>query len=237
MTLRVGDQDGAYRRSEWDELAVWRSVHAALLILCMTYSLYAAPLVDSQMLAKLRESYGMAAYERGVSLQTLLAEVERLSEREKLVAINRHFNRYHYIDDQTQWGQKDYWASPEEFIGRNSGDCEDYVIAKYYALRSAGVPESKLFLTYVQAVELNVAHMVLTYFESPSSVPLVLDNYDLRIVPATERRDLLPVYSFNARSFFLTDSGAGVGQVLPNGSVKNSKWKNLLEELEDGAAK
>jgi hypothetical protein len=96
------------------------------------------------------------------------------------------------------------------------------------------VAESKLFLTYVQATELNVAHMVLTYFETPQSAPLVIDNYDRRILPASERKDLLPVYSFNARSFFLTDGSAGLGTKVPTSKIKNSKWTALLESLQDG---
>ena len=206
--------------------------YVALLLFGMALSIYAGPLVDNYFLSRLKESFGMDAYLRGKELQQLLSSIEHLGDYDKLIAINRHFNGYRYIDDTVHWGERDYWATPLEFIGRAAGDCEDYVIAKYFALRAAGVAEEKLYLTYVHAIKLDVAHMVLTYFQSPESVPLVLDNYDLRILPATDRSDLLPVYSFNARSFFLTDSAAGVGRILPSGRVKNNKWKDLLHDLQ-----
>ena len=65
---------------------------------------------------------------------------------------------------------------------------------------------------------------------------LVLDNYDLRILSADKRTDLLPIYSFNAHSLFLTNASAGLGKSLPTDKVKNSKWTKLLSTLK-GAAK
>ena len=81
-----------------------------------------------------------------------------------------------FINDQALWEKKDYWATPIETLSIGGGDCEDYAIAKYFTLKQLGVDESKLRLTYVKAIELNQAHMVLTYFENKRAVPLVLDN-------------------------------------------------------------
>ncbi len=209
---------------------VWRM----LFLLVVSIPLLADSIVNQHHLDTLQRRYGDAAYQRGLDLQMILFEIADLSEREKLERVNNYFNQFEYVSDVENWQQRDYWATPEEFIGRMRGDCEDYVIAKYFALREVGVAESKLFLTYVQATELNVAHMVLTYFESPESIPLVLDNYNPHLLPASERADLVPVYSFNARSFFLTDSSAGLGTKVPTSKVKNSKWTQLLETLRDG---
>jgi len=205
-----------------------------LILFAVCMPLLADSIVSQGHLDELQRRYGEAAYQRGRQLQLILVEIASLSEHEKLVRVNDFFNQFTYVDDLENWQERDYWATPEEFIGRMRGDCEDYVIAKYFALREVGVPESKLFLTYVKATELNVAHMVLTYFEKPQSIPLVLDNYDLRVLPASERKDLLPVYSFNARTFFLTDTTAGVGTRVPTDKIKNSKWKALLNTLREG---
>ena len=151
--------------------------------------------------------------------------------KQQLIEVNRFFNQFVYKDDMALWGEKDYWATPEEFIGKNSGDCEDYVVAKYFILRSLGVPDERLYLTYVKAVKENRAHMVLSYFETPKSTPLILDNYNPRILPADKRRDLLPVYSFNAKSLFLTNASAGMGQSLPTDKIKNNKWQKLLDKI------
>jgi hypothetical protein len=74
--------------------------------------------------------------------------------------------------------------------------------------------------------------MVLSYFEQPGSLPLILDNYQAAIEPADRRRDLLPVYSFNAQSLFLNNASAGLGRQLPTGKIKNSKWRKLLADLQ-----
>ncbi len=189
-------------------------------------------LVDQSMLMRLKKNYDDGAYHRALSLNALIDELKSKPVKEKLVEINRFFNRFPYKSDIELWKKSDYWATPEEFIGVHSGDCEDYVIAKYFALRELGVDEKKLYLTYVRAKNINMAHMVLTYFEEPKSIPLVLDNYELRVLPANERKDLLPVYSFNAKSLFITNASAGLGKKLPTDKIKNSKWTQLLNSIE-----
>ncbi len=95
------------------------------------------------------------------------------------------------------YGKSDYWATPWEFLGKDRGDCEDYVISKYFALKYLRVDYKKLFFTYVRSTKFKEPHMVLTYFETPKSEPLVLDNYNRKIFPASQRKDLTPIYNFN----------------------------------------
>ena len=54
------------------------------------------------------------------------------------------------MSDEKLWGQSDYWASRMESIGQNAGDCEDYVIAKFFTLIDLGIPQEKLYFTYVK---------------------------------------------------------------------------------------
>ena len=192
----------------------------------------AAPLLGKTMLNQLKIHYSDQAYRRGLAINQLLEDLDRSDIPHQLQEVNRFFNQFEYKEDQDHWGQQDYWATPSEFLGTQTGDCEDFVVAKYFSLRKLGVPDERLYLTYVKALNQNVAHMVLSYFESPTSVPLILDNYNPRILRATERQDLLPVYSFNAKSLFLTNASAGLGQALPTDRIKNSKWKKLLEEVD-----
>ncbi len=188
-------------------------------------------MVDNAMMSRLQINYSVQAYQRGKAINRLINELADQPEIKKLQEINRFYNQFQYIEDIDQWGQKDYWATPEEFLGMQKGDCEDFVISKYFALRKLGVPDERLFLTYVKHIELNVAHMVLSYFETPSSIPLILDNYNPAIVEGSKRRDLLPVYSFNAQSLFLTNASAGLGKSLPTDKIKNSKWVKLLADI------
>ena len=192
----------------------------------------ASPLVSNEMLDKLKSEYSEQAFRRGVAINKLLADLEGQGIDKQLAEVNRFFNQFEYREDHLHWGQQDYWATPHEFIGTHRGDCEDFVIAKYFALRKLGVPDERLYLTYVKALEQNVAHMVLSYFPTPSSIPQILDNYNPRIVSADRRKDLLPVYSFNAKSLFLNNASAGLGKSLPTNKIKNSKWKKLLADIQ-----
>ena len=192
---------------------------------------YAESFADEMMLKRLNQQHSEEAKKRGIALNTLLEQLSGKGVKQQLTGVNRFFNQFKYKSDISLWGQKDYWATPEEFVGVNGGDCEDYVVAKYFALRYLGVPDKHLFLTYVKAVRENIAHMVLSYFENPKSVPLILDNYNPQILSASKRTDLLPVYSFNAHSLFLTNASAGLGRSLPTDKIKNSKWQTLLTNI------
>lgn len=120
-------------------------------------------------------------------------------EAEALQLVNDAINqRVKWVDDQTHWQAIDYWATPAESIAKAGGDCEDFSIAKYYLLKELGVPLSRPRITYVRALKFNgQAHMVLAYYAQPGAEPLILDNFDLRVRPASQRADLEPVYSFN----------------------------------------
>lgn len=161
--------------------------------------------------------------------QRMLKQQVNGSDREKFQAVNRFFNlQLRFRDDLQVWGSRDYWATPIEALIKGRADCEDYAIAKYFSLRELGVPHEKLRITYVKAVRLNQAHMVLTYYPTPTSVPLVLDNLIDAIEPASERKDLLPVYAFNAEGLWVAGPRGGkqVGD-----SKRLSRWQDLLKKM------
>lgn len=191
----------------------------------------AEPLFETSLLEQIRRDYSEQAFRRGSTINKLIIKHKNSPIETKLNVVNRFFNQFEYREDIHQWNEQDYWATPQEFIGTGIGDCEDFVIAKYFALRKLGIPDDRLYLTYVKALKQNVAHMVLSYFETKTSMPLVLDNYEGEILPANLRKDLLPVYSFNAKSLFLNNASAGLGKSLPSNKVKNSRWENLLKVI------
>lgn len=184
---------------------------------------------------KIGKIYGENAKKRVVGLNKLMVSLKDLSEQEKLLKVNDYFNQLTWKDDQEVWGKKDYWATRMEFLGKGAGDCEDFVTAKYFTLKQLGVSTEKLYFTYVKAVEYNQAHMVLSYYDTPKSIPLILDNINPKIRIATQRKDLIPVYSFNGDSLFLSKQ-EGLGQAVPGGNKKqNPKWLNLVDRMkEDG---
>jgi predicted transglutaminase-like cysteine proteinase len=149
-----------------------------------------------------------------------------LGEAELLRDVNRMFNRIKFVDDATHWGEEDYWATPAESVGSNGGDCEDFSIAKYFLLKELGIPIAKLRMTYVKAIKLNQPHMVLAYYARPDADPLVLDNLEDTVRPASQRPDLVPVYSFNDEEVWIEMRGR-------SGSPRQIRnWNLLMERLE-----
>jgi predicted transglutaminase-like cysteine proteinase len=182
--------------------------------------------VPEDLTARAEEEYDYSAGRRIDDWRRMMERVANYSEERQLEEVNYFFNRrVPFRNDDQHWGKIDYWATPYEALGTNGGDCEDYVIAKYYTLSKIGVDVSKLRITYVKAVRLNQAHMVLTYFPTPDAIPLVLDNLINQIRPASKRPDLDPVYSFNANGMWL-DKMKGQGILLgdPN---KLDLWTDL----------
>ncbi len=97
-----------------------------------------------------KKEYGSRAADRLREWQELVDENQHLDEKDKLEIVNDFFNRVRFVDDIDHWNKKDYWATPVELLATDAGDCEDYSIAKYFTLKALGVPESKLYITYVK---------------------------------------------------------------------------------------
>jgi predicted transglutaminase-like cysteine proteinase len=147
-------------------------------------------------------------------------------EADLLAEVNRTLNRVPFVEDSKHWGEADYWATPSESIASNGADCEDFTIAKYFLLKELGVPISRLRMTYVKSLTLNQAHMVLAYYPRPEADPLVLDNLEDTVRPASQRSDLVPVYSFNDEEVWIEARGR-------SGSPRQIRnWAALIERLE-----
>ena len=182
-----------------------------------------------QQYLKIASEHGSDAELRIRKWQDLIHGSERLSERQKLELVNDFFNGARFVDDINLWRQNDYWSTPLEFLLADAGDCEDFSIAKYFTLRAMGVDNAKLRLTYVKALNLNQAHMVLAYYPDSSSTPVILDNLNKRIKPAQERSDLQPVYSFNAEDLWLARSRNE--QLIAGKARQLGRWLKLNERM------
>ncbi len=182
---------------------------------------------EQQSISAVRHVYGHRAAERAEGWRELvrLGQRQRWEEAQSLRTVNDFFNRLLFIDDVKLWGQTDYWAIPLEFLGAAGGDCEDYSIAKYFTLRELGIPEEKLRMVYVKALRYQQFHMVVAYYAAPSAVPLILDNIDGSIKLATQRPDLVPIFSFNGTNLWLMKE-RGQGQ-LAGSSSRLKLWSDL----------
>ncbi|ANO34143.1 transglutaminase-like cysteine peptidase [Vibrio breoganii] len=204
-----------------------RPLIISLLAGTLTFSV---PALDKEELlwkSKVEAAYGERAGKRVVAWRNAVSDAAGKPELEQLKLINDFFNQFMFVDDIYLWGKKDYWATPMEFVGVGAGDCEDFTIAKYFSLLELGIDENKLRLIYGKAVELNQFHMVVAYYPTPNSVPLVLDNLDFRILPASQRPDIVPIYSFNGDHLWLAKESIQ-GKVAGKSS-RLSLWNQVRE--------
>ena len=211
------------RRGRWLGLAL-----AALLLPAAANG----PAFDAGTLRAIEQRYGAAAAQRVRDWRQLIDSDQALPMKAKLLAVNDFFNQLLFVDDIIHWKQSDYWATPVEFLATDGGDCEDFAIAKYFTLLELGVPESRLQITYVKAVKLNQAHMVLAYYANPAADPLVLDNLVPEILPGSSRSDLVPVYSFNGQGLWISRA-RGRGKRV-GGAERLSLWQDLISRMESG---
>ncbi|WP_084005041.1 transglutaminase-like cysteine peptidase [Gilvimarinus polysaccharolyticus] len=161
----------------------------------------------------------------------LIAAQDGQTDQAKLGAINTFFNQnIQFTDDALLWREKDYWATPIQTMGMRGGDCEDFSIAKYMSLLKLGIAPDNLRLIYVKAKLGNraQAHMVLGYFSSSSAEPLILDNLNPNILPAHERPDLTPVFSFNSQGLWL-----GGNKTQNDPTTRLSRWRDVLQRMRD----
>ena len=185
---------------------------------------------DADTMLRAARAHGPNALSGVRALQPLLAALVGQDEMQRLATLNEFFNRrIVFTTDTDAWGQTDYWASPLETLGKGRGDCEDYVIAKYFGLMASGVPAAKLRLVYVRATVGGPggavqAHMVLAYYSAPGAEPLILDNLIGEIRPASRRPDLEPVFSFNSEGLWQGVGAQSAGDPL----ARLSRWREVL---------
>lgn len=183
------------------------------------------------------QRYGERARASILELQTTVNELKSASELDKLKAINAFFNRKirFFDEDINIWGVPDYWATPLESLGKERGDCEDFSIAKYIFLKELNIPDERLKLTYVRAQiggpysKIFQAHMVLTYYASPSAEPLILDNLIPDIRQASRRKDLTPIFSFNSEGLWI---GTATAASKGDPSSHLSRWRDVLARIQ-----
>lgn len=211
-------------------IAVW---FLALLIVSMRFVLASSDIIITEhMLGRMANNYGDAALARIEGWKRLMSEDQSssvMSEGEKMQRANDYFNQVEWVTDRVHWGVEDYWATPLETLATNGGDCEDFSVGKYFSLISSRIPEEKLRITYVKSLTYNQAHMVLAYYSTPSAEPLIMDNINKSILPASQRDDLLPIYSFSGNNIWLAKGRNK--KLTADSMVSLPQWRQLHERM------
>lgn len=199
-----------------------------VIIVCTT--LVSKELYTNTILKKINAKYGKFTTNRFLLLKEKINSVKKKSDFEKLKVINDFFNKVKYDSDSKIWNKKDYWATPYEFLAKDRGDSEDFVFAKYFTLvNELNIDSSKLFFTYVKSKQKKVSYMVLTYYKTKKSIPIILDSINYKALPATKRLDIIPIYSFSAKS-----AGINKNQKSKFKASQSLKFRKLIRNINEG---
>lgn len=220
-----------------DVQLIKKLVNCGLVAICIfTINVVASPNFE-YFQENVRQLYSDLIDSRGdevlVAWQALLSSSSTQTEEEKLRSVNNFFNKtIFFANDQDIWQKNDYWASPVETMLQQRGDCEDFSIAKYVTLVKLGIKAEKLRMVYVKArisASNAQAHMVLAYYPAPLAEPLILDNLNFLILPASKRPDLKPVFSFNSEGLWM---GSSQQPKVKRAETRLSSWRDVLVRMQ-----
>ena len=131
----------------------------------------------------------------------IVNDARKLRGRDKVLLVNRRINAaIRYKADAVQWGSADVWSAPLDSGNKGSfdtgfGDCEDYAIAKYVALREADVPALDLRLLVGRDRMARLDHAVLAVRDGGQW--LILDNRWDGLAEDTDSRRFEPLFALD----------------------------------------
>ncbi len=127
--------------------------------------------------------------------QKILQLAQQATGIQILGIINKAVNQYRYIADYKIWQKQDYWASPKQFFEKGGGDCEDYAIVKYMALRKIGWDPSQMRIVVLQDTKLKQLHSVLAVRFNGKTY--IMDNQIRKLITDKQLSHYIPIYSIN----------------------------------------
>jgi len=197
------------------------------LFLLITTFLYASsyPFFSQK---ELQTTQNMRTKNRILDYQNTIAQMQGLPKQKQLTKTNFYLNQLLPQYDSVINKEEDHWATPKEFLLTGYGDCEDYVIIKYFTLLKLGFDESKLYITVVKEKYKGGMHMVLSYFEKKNNSPLILDNLSFRILKLKKRKDLQVNLLINSTGTYRLQQDR-----LVKVSSVHQKYKILMKNIEN----
>jgi predicted transglutaminase-like cysteine proteinase len=126
----------------------------------------------------------------------LINAVKSKSGRARLDEANRAVNTVvRYVSDYAQHREADRWSTPLATFATAKGDCEDYAIAKYVALREAGFSRDDLQLVLVRDRAVRQDHAVLA--ARLDGRWLILDNRHSTLIEDSDASSFVPLFAIN----------------------------------------
>jgi predicted transglutaminase-like cysteine proteinase len=184
------ERTGEMRFDELLELAQWRAVRVTL----------------PQEAARVRGcSKAQCSDAAAMWFARIVREGKALDRRRQLDVVQAAVNSRPYREDAEQFGAEDKWQSPLGFA-RRGGDCEDFAIAKYFALTLLGFSRSDLRIAVMTRGAQGEVHAIL--LARIDSRWLALDNREKRPGDLTRYARWTPRYAVTETAGFrYVDSG------------------------------
>ncbi len=153
----------AFRTAEGQLWLKWRAVQATIAL-------------EEKTLAECRADRATCVSDPARRFLAILDEAQASRGRSaQIAAVNRLVNSaIRYRSDLEQYGVLDRWSSPLETFATGYGDCEDYAIAKYVALREIGFKTGDLTLVLGNETSIHQDHAVLAVRQGDRR--LILDS-------------------------------------------------------------
>jgi predicted transglutaminase-like cysteine proteinase len=123
----------------------------------------------------------------------IVDNAKALEGRARLGEINRAINlAIRPMSDLAQYGAIDVWSSPLVTFATGAGDCEDYAIAKFVALRQAGIAADDLRIIVMRDTIRGEDHAVAA--AKLDGHWLMLDNRRMAMVEDANVRNYRPTF-------------------------------------------
>jgi predicted transglutaminase-like cysteine proteinase len=149
--------------------------------------------IDIDVIAACRSDLDACESDAAKRLIAIVDEATKREGRARIGVINRAVNlAIAAASDMAQYGVEDKWASPLMTFASGRGDCEDYALAKYAALRAAGFTSDDLRLVIVHLPQSRIDHAVLSVRDEGRW--LILDNRRFAMLDAAHL-DAVPLFA------------------------------------------
>jgi predicted transglutaminase-like cysteine proteinase len=148
---------------------------------------------ESLQLALCEEDRDRCASPAALQFLAIVDNAKARDGRARLGEINRAINlAIRPVSDLAQWGEIDVWSSPLVTLANGAGDCEDYAIAKYVALRHAGISPDDLRIVIIRDTISGEDHAVTA--SRLDGHWLLLDNRRMTMVEDAYARNYRPLF-------------------------------------------
>lgn len=145
---------------------------------------------------------GLEQYLNLEQVEPAFEKLDELKKKNLLENLNNTVNDLiQYTSDEKLYGTSDHWASFSDISKTLAGDCEDYALLKYWALRKLGVkPESMHILVFYDKI-VRIHHAVLVV--KKDGTDFILDNRTYKLIKLRQMSDILPNLAINENEVFV----------------------------------